>query len=75
MNTAIKANSELRHVLAHIMNAIEELANGRPKSALHEIEGVESLVFFRGDDEMEGYLRGLHEEEEAEAASETETEG
>lgn len=67
MTTPIKANPELRHVLAHIMSAIEELANGRPLSAIHEIQGVESLVLFFGDDEMEGYLSGMHEEEKTDA--------
>ena len=73
MTQPIKDNAELRHVLAHILYAIEELANGRPKSALHEIESVEGLVFFREDGEMEGYLDGLQQEEKAEAAPEAET--
>jgi hypothetical protein len=72
VNGSIKANAELRHVLAHIMSAIEELAHDRPRSALHELEGIEGLVLFRGDEEMEGYLNGeMHEEE---TASEAETE-
>ena len=67
-STPIKRHPELRHVLAHIVEAIEELAAGRPESAKHELEGIQGLIFFENDDEMEGYLNGEDEMHEATAA-------
>lgn len=58
----IKQQPELRHVLSHLHNAIEHLAEGAPESALHELESVAGLVFWETTDEMRGYLDGKSSE-------------
>ena len=72
----IKREAELRHVLSHVINAIEHLAEGAPESALHELESITGLVFWETSAEMRGYLDGEATEEEvhdeAEAADEDE---
>jgi len=44
----IKANPELRHVLAHIIYAIEALCEDPPcrRAAMHEIDSIKELVFW-----------------------------
>ncbi len=80
----IKREPELRHVLSHLMNAIEHLAEGATESALHELESISGLVFWEDTDDMRGYLDGrapttqtgeqqeqMHGEEQAADAEET----
>ena len=56
----IKQNPELRHVLAHILNALEELAHSRPGSALDELRCVRGLVAWEGEpDEIEEEIQAM----------------
>lgn len=48
----ILEESELRHVLAHLHLAIEELAGGHPEMALDDLRSIEGLVFYGLDDEV-----------------------
>ena len=45
----VKSEPELRHILAHLMFAIECLAKNCPRGALDNIKSVEGLVMFDGD--------------------------
>jgi hypothetical protein len=45
----IKEKPELRHVLSHIMLAIQALSNDNKEEALYELESIEGLVFFGTD--------------------------
>lgn len=40
---------ELRHVLAHLHQAIEALAQGRPHLAQAELASIEGLVFYEDE--------------------------
>jgi len=47
----IKCQPELRHVLAHLSDAVEALAKGRPIECLDNLKSVEGLIFFMLEDE------------------------
>jgi len=65
---SIKEDSELRHVLSHIIMAIHANAKGDHQRAIYEIDAVDGLVMWDTDEQMNDYLRsidyGLHEENE-----------
>ena len=65
---SIKEDSELRHVLAHIMMAIKASAEGNHKTALYELDAVEGLIMWDTDEQMNDYLEdidyGLHAKNE-----------
>ncbi len=46
MTISIKLEPELRHTLAHMIYAIEALANGEPAEARYELEEIKGLVFW-----------------------------
>ncbi len=63
----LKEHPELRHFLAHVIDAIRANAGGRPLSALEHCASIESLVLWEDDEDEESDLRrrhGLHKEEE-----------
>ena len=49
MTISIKMEPELRHVLAHIIYAIEANAKGEPAEALYELSQIKGLVFWDTD--------------------------
>lgn len=53
IRTAIKDWSELRHVLAHLSLAIEELADDNKASAIEHLRSVEGLFLFGRNEEWE----------------------
>ena len=63
----LKAEPELRHVLAHLIGAIEALKEGCPRKAQMEIDSIAELVFFADDDphliEAELKARGYGQED------------
>jgi hypothetical protein len=77
---------ELRHVLAHLHQAIEAVAQGRPHLAQAELASIEGLVFYEDESQAEALLSRqeerdgdqgeMHEEEgpEAETPQEGEVE-
>lgn len=69
----IKHDPELRHVLSHIMNAIEHLAHGSTDAALHELESIEGLVFWESDEEMRVIVEGDYDGERRREEAATET--
>lgn len=56
---SIKEDSELRHVIAHIINAIRASAEGRHEVALYEIDAIEGLVMWDNEDQMTSFIRSL----------------
>ena len=50
MTISIKMEPELRHVLAHLVYAIQALAKGQPAEALYEIKGFDGLIFWDSDE-------------------------
>ena len=53
---SIKEDSELRHVLSHIINAIRANAEGNHAQALYEIDAVEGLVMWDTEEQMNEYI-------------------
>lgn len=51
MGVRIKDHPELRHVLFHLMLAIECVADNQPQAAKYEMEQIWGLLSFDGDDE------------------------
>ncbi len=49
MVITLKQLPELRHVLAHLMIALEELALGHRKAALYELRQCEGMLLWKGD--------------------------
>jgi len=49
MTLSIKMEPELRHVLAHMIYAIEALVNGDTAEAQYEVESIKGLVFWDSD--------------------------
>ena len=47
----IKDHPQIRHCLAHIMYAIQELAYGNKKTALYELEEIEEFISWGDEDE------------------------
>lgn len=56
---SIKEDSEIRHVLAHIMMAIRANAEGNHKTAIYEIDAVEGLVMWDNEEQMNNYIEDL----------------
>jgi len=58
---SIKMEPEIRHVLAHIMFAVECLTKNCPIGAMDNIKSIEGLVMFDGDDpkEWEKYYKSV----------------
>ena len=61
----IKDEPELRHVFAHFIEAIRMASLGDEKTTLYEIQSIEGLVLFDGDDDFRSYVNGLSRQEEA----------
>lgn len=56
---AIKEDSELQHVLAHLWLALEAVAKGENNAALYELDSIEGLILFDGDDDRLRFLKGI----------------
>lgn len=68
--SSLKHNAQLRHVLAHLHQAIEHLAHGSTDAALHELESIEPMIFWESDEEMRAFLEGAEDgKSEAEEAA------
>lgn len=61
----VKTEPELRHILAHMMFAIECLIKKCPNGAMDNIKSIEGLVMFDGDDpeDWERYYRNVKKRE------------
>lgn len=68
--STIKHDAELRHVLSHVIRAIEHLAHGSTDAALHELESIDGLVFFESEEEMRAFLEGDYDGEGQEKTGE-----
>jgi hypothetical protein len=53
----VKREPELRHIIAHLVCAIREVANGQRLSALDDLASIEGLVFFHTERKQEDFLR------------------
>lgn len=53
IRTSIKDWPELRHALAHMSLAIEELADGNNQSSIEHLRSVEGLFLFGRHEELE----------------------
>lgn len=49
MSDSVKMNPELRHVLAHMIYAIDCLVAGNTAEAAYELESIRGLVFWDSD--------------------------
>ena len=56
----VKENRELRHILAHLVIAIEALCDGRPGSAMDDVGSIEGLIFYEDEAEIERLHRRPH---------------
>ena len=54
----ILSEPELRHVLAHLVLAIEHAAEGRSRAARMELESVQGLIFYPRSDRATEKLLG-----------------
>lgn len=52
----VKDDPELRHILAHLIMAIEAITEGNLKVAQHEIESIEGLVMWNSDQDMINHI-------------------
>jgi hypothetical protein len=66
---------ELRHVLAHLHQAIEAVAQGRPHLAQAELASIEGLVFYEDESQAEALLLAQQEEHDGDQGEMHETEG
>lgn len=66
---------ELRHVLAHLHQAIEALAQGRPHLAQAELASIEGLVFYEDESQAESLLLAHQEEQHGDQGQMHEEEG
>ena len=54
----IKSNPELRHVLAHMVVAMQEIIDGHPLSAEENLRSIESVLFYEDEEhELESLKR------------------
>jgi hypothetical protein len=63
MTISIKMEPEIRHVLAHMIYAIEALANGNQGEAQYEIEQIKGLLFWDSDAASAGDMEKWHRQE------------
>lgn len=70
----VKYEAEIRHVFAHIMIAIERLADGCPRAAQMEIDGIKELVFW-ADESSQGIEDDLIRRENRDGAQEDDLQG
>ena len=66
----IKDESELRHVLAHMFEAIRMAAKADEEAALYELRSIEGLVLFDGDEDFRRYVNGMSKSNETEETQE-----
>jgi hypothetical protein len=52
MKIVVKEHPELRHVLAHIVDAVAALTNGLPEEAAYELDSIQSFVFWETDEKI-----------------------
>lgn len=57
MDIKLKQLPELRHVLAHLMLALEELAEGETKAALYELKQCRGMLLWKGDADFRRWVR------------------
>jgi len=69
----IKSDPELRHVLAHLIEAIRMSAKGDEKASLYELESIEGLILFDDEEDFRRYVNGMSRSKEEETASTKET--
>lgn len=67
----VKDEAELRHVLAHMFEAIRMASKGDEEATLYELRSVEGLVLFDGDDDFRSYINGMSRQEERQTSEET----
>lgn len=60
----LKEHPELRHVLAHMMEAIHMASLGDVKATQFELDSIEGLVLFDGEDDFRSYVDGMPRQEE-----------
>lgn len=65
---------ELRHVLAHLHQAIEAVAKGQPTLAQAELASIEGLVFYEDESQAEALLLARQEEQDGHQGQMHETE-
>jgi hypothetical protein len=66
---------ELRHVLAHLSQAIEAVAMGQPLLAQAELASIEGLVFYEDESQAEAILLARQEGQDGDQGQMHETEG
>ncbi len=66
---------ELRHVLAHLHQAIEAVAQGRPHLAQAELASIEGLVFYEDESQAEALLLARQEKQDGDQGQMHEAEG
>ena len=57
MVITLKQLPELRHVLAHLMLALEELAEGDSKAALYELRQCRGMLLWKGDADFRRWVK------------------
>lgn len=55
----IKDEPELRHVLAHLIMAIDAITEGNLKVAKHEVESIEGLIMWNSDQDMINHIEDI----------------
>ncbi len=53
----LKQLPEFRHVLAHLMLALEEVAEGHSKAALYELRQCRGMLLWKGDQDFRRWVR------------------
>ena len=69
----LKDEPELRHVIAHMFEAIRMASKGDEAATLYEINSIEGLVLFDGDDDFRRYVDGLQRQNETETKETNQT--
>ena len=60
----LKDEPELRHVIAHMFEAIRMAGKGDEKAVLYELRSIEGLILFDGDKDFQEYVNGLQRPKE-----------
>jgi len=72
----VKGEPELRHILAHLHNAIDALADGCVRVCKDELSSIEGLIMYDGETkEQEEVLKWLAEKEKGERCTNPERNG
>ena len=69
----LKDEPELRHVIAHLFEAIRMAGKGDEAACWYELKSIEGLILFDGDDDYQEYVNDLQRSKQGNASKTSET--